>query len=262
MKYFILLLCFFPAMFFAQGSIDGYLKGKNETDFALTYSYEKYTQYWFGSELQDRALTTKSASLFVAHGLSDKANLIVSVPYIWTVDEQSLQDAILAIKFLNGKKEYSHGSLSRITAIGFSFPISHYDVNAENPIGEKAVSFLLRHLVQYQSNQGWFVHLQSGIEFRFVPIAKLGIPAVIKAGWGGRKLYFDAWLDLFHTFNSERNQTITAGEGSQFVKIGGTVYYGITPHFGAFIGGAKFLSGKNIGKANRVNVGVVWKNFN
>lgn len=261
MKYSILLILFFPEMILAQGPIDGYLKGKNETDFALTYAYEKYTQYWFGSELQDRALTTKSTSLFIAHGLSDKANLIVSVPYIWTVDEKSFQDAILAIKFLNDKKEYSHGSLSKITAIGFSFPISNYDVNLENPIGEKAVSFLVRHLYQYQSNQGWFVHLQSGIEFRFVPIAKLGIPAVFRTGWGGRKLYFDAWLDFFHTFNDGVNQSITEGEGSQFLKIGGTVYYGITPHFGAFIGGAKYLSGKNIGKANRLNVGIVWKNF-
>jgi hypothetical protein len=261
MKYLLLLLLIFPEMVFAQGPIDGYMRGKNETDIALTYAYEKYTQYWFGSELQDRELTTKTASFYVAHGLGSRFNLIVSVPYVWTLDEKSLQDAILAIKFRNEAKEYSHGKLSKITGIGFSFPIGDYDINAENPIGEKAVSFLLRYLMQYQSNQGWFVHLQSGMEFRFVPIAKLGIPVVFKAGWGGRKLYFDAWLDFFHTFNSGINQSITAGEGSQFLKIGGTIYYGITPHFGVFVGGAKFLSGKNIGKANRVNLGVVWKNF-
>lgn len=261
MKYFILLILLFPVIILAQGPIDGYMKGKKETDFALTYSYENYDEYWFGSELQKRELTTKSASLFIAHGLGERFNLIVAVPYMWTEEEKSLQDATLAIKFRNEKKEYSHGSLSKITGIGFSFPIGNYDVNIENPIGEKAVSFLLRHLYQYQSNDGWFVHLQSGIEFRFVPISKLGIPAVIRAGWGGRKIYFDAWLDLFHTFNSGVNQTVTAGEGSQFVKIGGTIYYGITPHFGAFIGGAKFLSGRNIGKANRVNIGLVLKRF-
>lgn len=258
---FFLFIFFLPISIIAQGAIDGFMKGKNETDVALTYSYESYDQYWFGGELQDRSLTSETASLFIAHGLGKRFNLIVSIPYMWTETESSFQDAILAFKFYNDQKEYSHGRLSKITGIGFSFPIADYDVDVENPIGEKAVNFVLRHLYQYQSNEGWFVQLQSGIEFRVVPIAKLGIPVVARAGWGGEKIYVDAWLDYFHTFNSGINQSINAGEGSQFTKIGGTIYYAITPHFGVFVGAAQFLSGKNIGKATRLNLGVVAKRF-
>jgi len=244
-----------------QGAIDGFMKSQKETDFALTYSIETYDQYWFGSELEDRELETRTASLFLAHGLGKRFNLIVALPYMWTETESSFQDATVAFKFYNEKKEFSSGRLSKITGIGFSFPVGGYEVDVENPIGERAVNFVLRHLWQYNANNGWFAQLQSGIEFRVIPIAKLGIPALVRVGWGGRKIYVDAWLDLFHTFSSGVNQTINAGEGSAFTKIGGTIYYSITPHFGVFLGGAQFLSGKNIGKASRVNVGIVAKRF-
>jgi len=246
---------------FTQGAIDGFLKGKKETDIALTYSYENYNQYWFGDVKEDRELTTESMSFFLAHGFNKYVNLIVSVPYIWSETESSLQDAILAVKFRNKLTTYDRGQLSKISSIGFSFPLSDYDIDAENPIGEKAVTFMLRHLYQYQSNDGWFVHLQSGFDFRLVPLTKFAIPVIFRFGFAAEKFYVDGWFDILHTLNSGVNQTIVAGEGSRFLKIGGTFYYGINSHFGVFVGGAHFLTGRNIGQASRLNVGVVYKRF-
>ena len=245
----------------AQGPIDGFMKRAKETDFALTYSYENYDQYWFGSELEDRTLEIQSINLFIAHALGRRFNLIASIPYMKTQTEQGLQDAILALKFINKKHEYTHGKLTRLSALGFSFPLGDYDNEVENPLGARTVNFMLRHVVQYQSNQGWFAHLQSGIEFQLVPISRLGIPLVARAGWGGKRIYVDFWWEFFHTFNGGVNQTIGSGEGSQWSRIGGTFYVAINDHIGVFIGAAETLSGKNIGKASRINTGLVLKRF-
>lgn len=259
MKKLVFILFILPNLLFSQGAIDGYMKAKKEMDIALTYSTESYDEYWFGEELQPRKLKTETASLFLARGIGKNATMIVSLPYMWTEDESSLQDAILAIKFRNKFTEYKHGKLSKITSLGFSFPVGDYDTNAERPIGEKAVSFQLRHLYQYENNSGWFIHLQSGFDFRVIPDGKIALPIIFRTGWAAKKFYVDGWLDFFHTFNSGDNIGITDAQGSEFLKIGGTFYYSIIPQFGVFVGGAQYLTGKNIGKASRVNLGLVYK---
>ena len=250
-----------PFFLLSQGAIDGYMKAKKETDIALTYSYEHFDKYWFGSEIQDQSLTTQSASLFVAHGFRNDFNLILSLPYMHIDDEnKNIQDAILAIKFRNKKTDFNSGSLNKITSVGFTFPASGYDVNTENPIGQRAVAFMLRHLYQYE-NSGFFVHLQSGFDFRLIPETQFAVPIIFRTGYAHSKFYFDLWLDYFHTMEPGIDQSISAGTGSQYLKIGGTFYYPVIKWLGVFVGGAQYLSGRNIGKASRVNVGVVLKRF-
>lgn len=247
---------------YTQGAIDGYMKNKNETDIAITYSYEKFNQYYFGSKPLNQSLTTQSASLFIAHGFNSNFNLIASIPYMYIDEEnKNFQDAILAIKFRTKKKKYDHGQLSRISSIGFTFPMVGYDIDTENPIGQKAVAFMMRHLYQYQSNSGFFAMAQTGFDFRLIPETQFAVPLIFRLGYAHSKFYLDFWLDYFHTMETGVDQSISAGSGSRFLKIGGTFYYPITPHLGVFIGGAQFLSGRNIGKATRVNVGFVVKSF-
>ncbi len=245
----------------AQGPIDGFMKGKNETDFALTYSFEKYNKYYLGDEVQDISITTQTASLFVAHGFSKTVNLIASIPFIWNDADANLQDAVLAIKYRGKYWQFKHGDLSKITSFGFSFPISNYDKDIENPIGQRATIFSLRQLYQYKSYGGFFIHLQSGFDFRVIPQSQIAIPLIFRLGYGGDKIFMDVWLDTFHTLSSDADTRISGGEGAQYVKIGGTFYYAVTPKFGAFIGGAHFMSGRNVGKASRLNVGMVYKQF-
>lgn len=243
----------------SQGAIDGYMKQKKETDFALTYSYESYDKYYFGKEIQNISVQTKSASLFVAHGLNNNLNLILSIPYMSNNGGiGKLQDAIISMKYRGKKIDFDNSSLSRISAFGFSFPISNYSTEVNYPIGQRATSFQLRHLYQYEIS-GYFIHLQSGFDFRFIPSAQFSIPFIFRTGYAHSKFYVDSWLEYFHTMNSGIDQNISAGEGSSFLKIGGTLYVPIKPFLGVFVGGAHFLTGRNIGKASRINIGLVLK---
>lgn len=260
--YFIATKLFFMSFvsLFGQGPISGFMAGRGHTDFALNYSFESYNFYFFGEEKRDRRNETKSVNLFIEHGFSDTFGLVVTLPYIWIDDiNRGLQDGSLFVKYRNQKKRYAHGSLSFITALGISFPISSYPKDTENPIGERATLFQGRFLGQFNFDSGLFIHAQSGLNFRLFPDAQTSIPILLRMGFGGKNIFAEAWMEFFNTLNAGVDTQVFGGSGSTWTKIGGTLYYSLKPNFGLFLSGSQFLSGKNIGIASRVNAGAVYK---
>ena len=247
-------------MLWSQGAIDGYMRGKGNSDLALTYSYESYNRYFFGEEEQQIENSLQSLSLYFTHGFQDSLDLVVSIPFVRTDSlNSSLQDAILAVKFRNRRINYADGSaLSVITSAGVSFPLAAYPIDTERPIGVRAVTFMGRLMAQYEFKNGVFLNLQTGYDFRIAPAPLSSIPVILRMGYAG-SIYFDVWLDYYQTFNARADTQITGGEGSTWLRTGGTIYYPISPKFGAFVGIAHFLAGRNIGLATRGNVGVVFK---
>lgn len=259
--HFILFFFFLiPTVIWSQGAVDGYMKGKGNTDLALTYSRESYNRYFFGEEEQEIENKLQSLSLYFTHGLQDSLDVVVSIPFIRTDSlNSSFQDAIIAVKFRNERIDYANGNaLSVITSVGLSFPLAAYPIDTERPIGVRAVALMGRFITQYEFKNGVFLNLQAGYDFRIAPTALSSIPVIFRMGYAG-PIYFDVWLDYFKTFDAGVDMQITGGQGSTWLKTGGTIYYPIRPKFGVFIGIARYLFGKNIGLATRGNVGVVFK---
>ncbi|MBR9921275.1 MAG: hypothetical protein GYB31_10590 [Bacteroidetes bacterium] len=258
-KLVLLLLLGSPVFLGAQGFTDGFMKAKGEGTIALTYSHEYAENYFFGDQIQFIDLTTRSLSGYLSWGISNQFNLVMSVPYIRTDSLNSaLQDAIVALKYQNGKKEFSHGRLRTITMVGLQFPASKYPTTTAQPIGLRSTSFLFRILSQYDSNQGFFLNLQSGFDFRVLPQQQFGIPVIGRVGYGSSKWYADVWLDYFRSLDEDADQSIFGGSGARWLKTGGTFYVPLFKKFGVFAGGAYILTGRNIAKSWRVNVGVVY----
>ena len=258
------LICFYffigIQFCFSQGAVDGYMKSRGDTDFAFTYSYDHYNNYWFGDEKRPSENTIQSASFFAAHGFSDTLNIVVAIPYLWTDSlNRGFQDGIIMGKFRNLRKYYKESALSIITAAGLAFPLSNYPTNSDRPIGARSTVIQLRALAQYELYKGTFFMLKVGYDFRLTPIKQSAVPIMFKIGYGKPKIYADAWIELFQTFNALADNRIGGGSGSSWLRIGGTVYIPVKENFGVFVGGAKFISGKNIGEAARVNVGFVLK---
>jgi len=244
----------------AQGPISGFMPGQKITDVAFSYSTESYSKYLFGEEESTLSNTVQSLNLFVERGISDSFSVVLSLPYLWIDKEnKGLQDANVFIKYRNEKKYFEKGNLSFITAIGISFPTSSYAKDTETPIGERATVFQGRFLGQYNFDIGLFLHLQTGINFRLIPTAQSSMPILFKVGFGGRKLYVDGWIEFLNTFNAGVDDQIFGGAGSKWTKIGGTIYYPITPRWGTFVGASRTVSGKNVGLASRWNTGMVYK---
>lgn len=244
----------------AQGALDGYMKGKYHTDIALTYSFEQYDTYYFGSQAQEAEVQTQTVNLYIAHGVNEQLDLIASIPYMWTDSlNRSLQDAILALRYRNKRIQLSSGGTFNVmTSVGVSFPISNYPTMTAQPIGIRGVSFLPRGIFQLEKG-GFFMQTQIGIDFRLVPTTLFSVPWIIRTGFSTGKLYVDGWIDIYQSINSGVDTSISGGEGASWVRTGGTLYWQVTRSFGVFTGGAYLLSGKNIGQAGRVNLGLVYK---
>ena len=244
----------------AQGPISGFMQGRGVTDIALAYSGESYNSYFFGKEEQSISNELTSWSLFLEHGFSDSFALVLTVPYI-KIDEvnKGIQDGIIAIKYRNQNKRYQSSSLSMITSVGVSFPMSGYSKDTDNPIGIRATTFQGRFLVQQQFDFGFFYQIQTGIDFRLIPNALSSLPVLFRFGYGARKFYFDGWLEIYRSFNAGIDQSLQGGSGSSWVKVGGTFFYPITSSLGSFAGIARFLSAENVGLSTRWNVGLIYK---
>lgn len=244
---------------FAQGFTDGFMKAKGQGTVALTYSHERAETYFFGDQEQFIDLTSRSVSAYVAYGISDRFDLIATLPYITNDSLNSaFQDATVAIKYQNGKRDFDTGRFRTMTIIGFQFPASDYPTTTAQPIGIRATSFVFRLLGQYENYNGFFVNGQTGVDFRFFPEQQFGMPFIIRTGYGNSKWYADAWLDYFRSFDNSTDQSVFGGAGSRWLKTGATVYKPLGKKFGIFVGGAYILTGRNVSKSWRANVGLVW----
>lgn len=251
---------FWSSFAVAQGPISGFMVGAGNTDIAATYSYEYYDRYFFGNEEETIENTIQSVNLFIEHGFSKKASIVITLPYVW-IDtlNRGFQDASVHLKYQNQKSTFSNSNLSFITAVGLSFPVSNYPTETEFPIGNRSTIFQGRFLVQHQWNSGVFWHLQSGIDFRIIPESLGALPVLIRLGYGGSKIYIEGWAEWYNTFEDQADTQIFGTGGSDWFRVGGTIYYSVLPEAGVFISGAQFVSGSNIGISSRVNTGVVYK---
>ena len=259
---FVLFIGFIPGVF-GQGPISGFMNDRGKTAFALNYAFDEYNEYAFEFDRESITTTTRSINLFVEHSITDSLSAVFTAPYVWVdSSEGGLQDATLMVKYLNQSTKNKRGTLNFITSAGVGFPLSNYSVNIERPIGPRATVLRGRILVQYNFNFGFFVHLQSGVDFRILPQSQGAIPALFRVGMGTSKIYAEAWLEYFNTFsNVDVDNQVLGINGSDWLKIGGSIYVPFNPKFGFNVGISHFLDGQNIGLSTIIHGGMVF-NFN
>ena len=175
-RIFILLL--FPILFVnhcrAQGLLDGFMRGKGNLVTALSYSNESYDTYFVGDNKTQNpnlgTIKTNSFGIFVAGGVTDYLDVIVSAPYIsakatqgFMSDQDDFQDIGLFVKgrFLNRSFENS-ATLSLMAAGGISTPLSDYIADFPVSIGNQSTQWDGRLIAQYRFSQGIFVAAQTG----------------------------------------------------------------------------------------------------
>ncbi|MEM9929825.1 MAG: hypothetical protein AAF840_08410, partial [Bacteroidota bacterium] len=72
--------------------------------------------------------------------------------------------------------------------------------------------------------------------------------------------YTEAWIEWVTALESGSGvQTATAGTGSSWQRIGGTIYLPVRHWVGLNFGGAWVLGGAYIGQSSRLNAGLVFK---
>ncbi|WP_116125667.1 transporter [Lewinella sp. IMCC34183] len=256
------LLLWLSGVVLGQGAISGFPVAEGEVSVAPAWSVERYSEY-FGPDgtVEDRDVRTLSYSLFVEAGMNEQTALVATLPYLRTNDDPgSLQDASLWIKYRNLDQRTPAGAHRVFTAVGLSFPVGNYATSGPTAIGQRASVFQGRLVYQYQFDSGFFLHAQSGIDFQFAPESRANWPLLLRSGYGTRYYYFEGWLEFVTTLEpGPAVRSATAGTGSSWRRVGGTLYVPLLPWAGLVGGGAYVLGGEYIGRSTRYNLGMVVK---
>ncbi len=278
----LLFLILFANYSWAQGLLDGFMRGRGNLVTALSYSNESYDTYFVGDNKTQNpnlgTIKTNSFGIFVAGGVTDYLDVIVSAPYIsaratqgFMSDQDDFQDISLFVKgrFLN-RSVANNATLSLMAVGGISTPLSDYIADSPVSIGNQSTQWDGRLIAQYRFSQGFFVAAQTGYIKRGNVDIDRGLEVSVPDAWdyilrtGGsyKKWYADAWLQ--HQ-NSRNGTDIGAGvpfpsNDIDFTRIGLTLYHPIPKfeNFGIAVGGGFTLSGTNIGKSNRFSASLVY----
>lgn len=246
----------------AQGPIGGFPTPKGEVVVAPAYSIERYDTYLLPGDMTEvRDIETVSYSLFLETGLSEQTALVATLPWMEVNgSDGSLQDASVWLKYTNVDQPGKRAANRLFTAVGLRFPVGNYATEGIAALGQRATVFQGRLAYQYQHNQGWFLHLQSGIDFQFAPDSRATWPLLLRTGFGSKYFYTEGWLEIVTALENEGEvQTATAGAGSSWRRLGGSIYVPVRPWMGLNAGAAWVLGGTFIGQSARYNVGPVFR---
>ena len=121
----------------AQTDIDGIMMQKKEFCIGPSINSSQWTNYWEGNfkrnNLNLGKVTTKSYAIMGNYGISDKLNLLFSLPYVKTSASagtlhgmSGVQDLTLYLKWMPIEKQVGKGTISVYTIGGASVPLTNY----------------------------------------------------------------------------------------------------------------------------------------
>ena len=151
----------------AQTDADGIMMSKNNFCTGAVYSYSSWKEYWEGTFKRDNAnlgtVSTQMIGIMGNYGVSDKLNVLFSIPYVQTKASagqlhkmNGVQDLSLWVKYMPVEKKLGPGVLSLYGVAGYSFPVTNYPADfLPMSIGLRSKNLSIRALVDYQLNN-WF----------------------------------------------------------------------------------------------------------
>lgn len=253
----ITLLLFLPLAHFSQGPVDGFFKGKGKLDLALSGGWQSAQNYIGGQGAFAYKRAFGFASVFGEYGITDKWDVIASVPFI----KDKLQDGSFYTKYKI--LSLQNDAFSLAPAIGFSLPLAKYDTESALATGQRATQFHGKLVAQYKIGSCFFVQAQSGYNYALDPVPAAFLVST-KVGFSKSGWYLDAW---YAYQDGEGNKTY---QGSvpystfreltvDFQQVGGVVYRQINPKIGAFVNASKIIDGLGTFDTFAVATGIVVK---
>ena len=162
----------------AQTADDGIMMAKKQWCNGITYMHSSWKEYWEGTTKRENknlgTVTTQSLMLMSNYGISDKVNVLATVPYVWTDASagtlhgmKGFQDIELDVKYqFYSTKVGKKGKLSLMAVGGFSTPLTKYENDfLPMSIGLGSTNLSGRLTVDYQ-NGIFFTTLSSAFVWR------------------------------------------------------------------------------------------------
>jgi hypothetical protein len=280
----------------AQTIDDGIMMGKGALFAGDVYTHDSWDQYWEGDLKRDNGnigkVTTRTNNWFGNYGVTERLNIIGTVPYVWTRASQGVlggmqgvQDITLAGKYsLLERPSSKVGLLRAIGVVSAALPLTDYTPDFYPlSIGSASRRVSGRFTVFMQSEPGWFVNGSTGYTWRgavtldrpyyftdgqFFMTDEVAMPRVFDYVLSGG--YLKRGLMATGAFSQQRTQ----GGGDirrqdmpfvsnrmNFSRVSGSVLYPIPKlrqlsfHFSY----AHTIHGRNVGQATTITTGVLYR---
>jgi len=134
------------------------------------YTHDSWDEYWEGTLKRGNGnigtITTQSVTWFADYGVTDKLNVIATLPYVWTGASQGVlhgmsgfQDVTLSAKYqLLETGLTGAGSLRAVVVASAGVPVSDYTPDfLPLSIGSASNRFSGRLTLRFQARRGWFI---------------------------------------------------------------------------------------------------------
>ena len=163
----------------AQTIDDSVMMRKKSLCTAVLYSNDRWESYWEGPLKRVNGnigrITTQSVTGMLDYGVTDRLNVIATLPYVWTEASQGVlhgvrgwQDLTVAAKFNLLETEFTRsGSLRTIVAVAAGTPIGDYTPDFY-PLSLGSASRRLsgRLTLSFRAKRGWFLDGTSAYTWR------------------------------------------------------------------------------------------------
>ncbi len=137
----------------------------------LIYTQDQWSEYWEGSLKRDNGnigtLTTRQTTYMAAYGVTNRLNIIASLPYVWTKASQGVlegqsgsQDISVGLKYrVFSTPLTTKGTLSGIAVISATVPTSNYTPDFyPMSIGSSSKRATARAILTWQATNGIYVN--------------------------------------------------------------------------------------------------------
>jgi hypothetical protein len=280
----------------AQTVDDGIMLAKGTLFAGQVYTHDDWTDYWEGALKRSNAnigtLTTQSNHWFGNYGLTNRLNVIASLPYVWTRASQGVlhemhgvQDLALAGKYSFWEVPNSPmGSIKAIGVLAGALPLSDYTPDFQPlSIGSASTRVTGRAVFTVQTASGVFVDATTAYTWRahvtldrpyYFTMGQLfftdevSMPDIadvgVTAGYNKHGLKAQAMLTTQRTRGGgdiRRQDMPFVSNRMNFSKGGGLVMYEI-PKLGGVSGMFSYLytlEGRNVGQSTTMSAGLLYR---
>lgn len=275
-----------------QTDIDGIMMTKNNFCTGLMYGYSSWTDYWEGTMKRDNEnlgrVSTQMIGVMGNYGITDKLNVLFSVPYIATKASagtlhgmEGMQDLSLYIKWMPIETKLGKGEFSAYAIGGYSFPVSNYAADfLPLSIGLRSRNIYLRAMADYQLGRFFVTGSGTYVQRSNIKIDrsayyttemhltnKVDMPDAasfnFRTGYRYGNWIAEAVLDNWTTlggFDITRNNMPFPSNEMNATRLGVNFKYEIPAIRGlSVIGGGNYtIAGRNMGQATSVNGGLFY----
>ncbi len=281
-KYLFLLLLLATAAS-AQSPNDGLMMPQGQLCILGQYTNSAWKNYWEGENKRENqnlgTVRTQSALLMSNYGISNKLNVMIGLPYVWTkasasyiAGQKDLQDLAVFLKYQAFEKAVLKGKIKLQATGGLSTPVTNYPGDfLPFSIGLQTKTASLRAILNYTADMGLYATAQAGHTWRssmttdrdsyifdnaLIYSDEMPVPNVfdysLRLGFIKPRFQTEIWFDAFTGLSGDDIRYNEAPQPTNKMAAGQVGWFGkgfINKRWGVLATVSQVLQGRNVGKS-------------